>query len=80
MTTPADDGLKTLLVIVLGALAIGLVEVLARRLSRFVLRLRYLNMEIKRTQGWERRQWKQKKRRMLLSLIPFYSLFSRERD
>ncbi len=37
----------------------------------FSRRLRYLNNEIKRTDGIERRYWIREKRRLWLSLIPF---------
>lgn len=80
MTPPIDDGTAVLLVIILGALAIGLLEALVRKLADLVGYLRYLNMEIKRSEGWERRRWKQKKQKLLLSLIPFYSLFKKKKE
>ena len=33
--------------------------------------LKYINMEIERTDGSERRYWIRKRRRLFLSLIPF---------
>ena len=33
--------------------------------------LRYLTIEIQRTEGIEREYWKQKKRRLWLSILPF---------
>ncbi len=40
-------------------------------LNDFSRELRYLNAEIARTRGAERRYWKRKKRKLWLSLIPF---------
>ena len=34
--------------------------------------IRYVNMEIRRTRGSERKAWQKEKRRLWLSLIPFY--------
>jgi len=39
--------------------------------NEFSRELRYLNMEISRTTGEERKYWIKKKQRLLLSLIPF---------
>ena len=40
-------------------------------LSNFFRELRYINCEIKRNDGVERRYWMRKRRRLFLSLIPF---------
>lgn len=32
----------------------------------------YINREIRRTSGAEQKRWKREKRRLLLSLLPFY--------
>lgn len=40
-------------------------------INDFSSELRYLNSEIGRTTGGERRYWKRQKRRLWLSLIPF---------
>ena len=40
-------------------------------INDFSQELRYLNNEIGRTTGGERRYWKRQKRRLWLSLIPF---------
>ena len=37
----------------------------------FTKELKYINMEIQRTEGAEQRYWKRKKRKLWLSLIPF---------
>ena len=39
--------------------------------SDFSKELRYLNMEIHRTTGSERRHWQRRRRRLWLSLLPF---------
>lgn len=39
--------------------------------NEFSSELRYLNMEIKRTRGDERRYYKWQRRRLWLSLLPF---------
>lgn len=40
-------------------------------LSWFCQELRYINDEIKRNEGKEQQRWIKRKRRLLLSLIPF---------
>lgn len=40
-------------------------------LQAFLMELRYLNKEIERTAGAERQRWIRRKKRLLLSLIPF---------
>ncbi|MBE6750538.1 MAG: hypothetical protein E7560_05185 [Ruminococcaceae bacterium] len=40
-------------------------------LNIFARELKYLNTEIKRTSGNERKYWKRRKRRLWLSLLPF---------
>ena len=40
-------------------------------INDFSLELRYLNSEIRRTDGAERRHWIRQRRRLWLSLIPF---------
>lgn len=49
------------------AILIGLVQFF----NSFSQELRYLNIEIGRTSGTERRHWIRRKRRLWLSLIPF---------
>jgi len=41
------------------------------RYPRWKYELRHINMEIARTEGVEKRAWKCRKRRLLLSLLPF---------
>lgn len=40
-------------------------------INDFSQELKYINCEIRRTNGSERRYWKRKRRRLWLSLIPF---------
>ena len=56
-----------LAVILLIVLLVGL----AQFLNEFSKELRYLNNEIGRTDGAERKHWKRQRRRLWLSLIPF---------
>ena len=42
------------------------------QIASFKYELTYLNMEIRRTTGSERKYWQKEKRRLWLSFIPFY--------
>ncbi len=55
-------------VILLFAVAVWL----AVRISIFQRELRYINNEINRTDGRERKVWLRRRRRLWRSLIPFY--------
>ena len=61
--------------IVVGVAAIPILLVLLVELclyiKEFSQELEYINMEIERTEGSERRHWRRRKRRLWLSLIPF---------
>lgn len=48
-----------------------LLAVLVSFLHNFFCELKYLNYEIKRTDGSERRCWMQRRKKLLLSLLPF---------
>ena len=61
-----------LLLWIFGLLALPIIVVLiAVRISNFIRELRYLNTEIARTTGVQRRHWLRCRRRLWLSLIPF---------
>ena len=45
---------------------------LAGFFNSFSSEWRYLNREINRTEGAERERWKRRKRKLLLSLLPFF--------
>lgn len=63
-----------------GVMIVGLVLVIAlpiifylvKNIYNFKDELDYINMEICRTVGDERRYWKKEKKKLWLSLIPFY--------
>ncbi|MBE6717890.1 MAG: hypothetical protein E7574_01355 [Ruminococcaceae bacterium] len=40
-------------------------------LNEFLPELRYLNKEIRRTEGKEKSKWKRRRKKLFLSLIPF---------
>ncbi len=40
--------------------------------NEFSMELKYLNGEIKRTRGEDRKHWQRQKRRLWLSLLPFF--------
>lgn len=60
-----------LLIAIGGLMLIFLVVNVAMWLQGFCKELEYLNREIARTSGEEQAHWKRRKRRLLLSLIPF---------
>jgi len=66
-----DAGLWLLVGIVAIFFLILLMFGLVTFINDFSSELRYLNNEIGRTTGGERRYWKRQKRRLWLSLIPF---------
>jgi hypothetical protein len=66
------SGEETVLGILIAVLVlIGLAIWLARFVENFSKELRYLNMEIGRTEGRERMHYLRRRRRLWLSLIPF---------
>lgn len=70
-----EFGMKPLIeligVVVVGLVLLFLVFGVARFAAGFLKELRYLNSEIARTDGEERRYYIQCKRKLLLSLMPF---------
>lgn len=71
-TSEAGAGTELLIsVVVLGLVLLGLVFWLAHFVTDFSGELRYLNIEIGRTEGEERRYYLRRRRRLWLSLIPF---------
>ncbi len=56
---------------VLGALLIYAANFFAIRYTDFKRELRYINMEMERSDEEERCLWKKEKQKLLLSLIPF---------
>ena len=72
-TVPLSETIYNLLIAVsVVVMAVLLILRLALSLEKLIRELKYVNLEIKRTRGSERDYWKKKKRRLWLSLIPFY--------
>lgn len=72
MNTELDALTNVLLAIAIAFFAIVLLASLTTKLTKFSHELHYLNREIARTEGAEREYWKREKRRLWLSLLPFY--------
>ena len=72
---PEANNLDNEFWILVGIIAIpillGLLVGLCLFINDFSQELRYLNNEIRRTEGAERRHWIRQRRRLWLSLIPF---------
>lgn len=67
------DSTTGMLLIVLGLLfAIILLIGIVTKLNRFTNELRYINMEIKRNTGSQKKHWQKEKRLLWLSLLPFF--------
>ena len=66
-----DTETVLLLCVVAVLVLIPLLTLLVTRLQAFKRELRYLNNEIGRTTGSEQEYYRHKKRRLLLSLLPF---------
>lgn len=66
---------NTIFIIMIAAIvlifAIIFIVRFAMMISDFQTELKYINGEIRRTSGREQKHWKKKKRRLLLSLLPF---------
>ena len=61
-----------LIALFIGIIVFLLILRLVFRLDSLKRDIRYINMEIRRTRGSERKAWQKEKRRLWLSLIPFY--------
>lgn len=72
MTGEIDDVVTTIFVLIAAFLAILLAAGLGMKLGTFFRDRKYMNMEIRRTTGEEQQYWKRKRRRLWLSLLPFY--------
>ena len=72
MNSELDNSTIALLVIVIVFLAIVFLAGLITKIHNFRQELEYLNREIARTGGAEREYWKREKRRLWLSLLPFF--------
>ncbi|MBE6729756.1 MAG: hypothetical protein E7568_05950 [Ruminococcaceae bacterium] len=66
-----NPSIYVLTVIVVGAILFLLLLKSVLYINEFYKELKYLNSEIRRTRGGERKFWLYKRRRLWLSLIPF---------
>lgn len=66
-----DNTIWLFAIIIGGVFCIALLVKFAMWINEFSKELRFLNNEIGRTDGEERRYWGAQKRRLWLSLIPF---------
>lgn len=67
-----DPVIIILLAIMILFVAALLIVGLVIKLNGFTRELDYIKREIQRTTGAEQRRWKREKRRLWLSLLPFY--------
>lgn len=72
MNLGADPVTITLLVILILIFAVLFGGAVSMNLREFRRELRHINLEIARTVGRERKYWRREKRRLWLSLLPFY--------
>ena len=72
MNPELDTFTNVLLAIVIAFFAVVLLVGLTIKINDFRRNLDYLNREIARTEGAEHEHWKREKRRLWLSLLPFY--------
>lgn len=72
MNPDLDAVTIVLLAIVIAFFAIVFLVGLTAKINDFRHKLDYLNREIARTEGAEHEHWKREKRRLWLSLLPFY--------
>ncbi len=64
---------RMLLLLIIGFVCMLIVAKFALFYRSFRKELNYINDEIKRTIGGEQARWKRVRKRLLLSLIPFYN-------
>lgn len=73
MTQYLSQVIDTVIVyLALGCIFLLLATWVIRWYFQFSHQLRYLNKEIRRTRGAERKLWKRRRRRLWLSLLPFF--------
>lgn len=66
-----DTGIYFLAIFFATVLGIAILVRIIMWLNNFKRELKYLNIEIRRTDGRERKYWISRKRRLWLSIIPF---------
>ena len=72
MNPELDAFSNVLLAIVIAFFAVVLLAGLTMKINEFSHEFDYFNGEIARTEGAKRECWKREKRRLWLSLLPFY--------
>ncbi len=72
MNPETDPVISMLFAVVIAFFIISLFVALVVRIKGFIWELDSINREIGRTSGEEQRYWKRQKRRLWLSLLPFY--------
>lgn len=72
MNPELDALTNVLLTMAIAFFVIVLLVGLTMRINSFSHDLKHLNIEIGRTEGAEREYWKREKRRLWLSLLPFF--------
>lgn len=71
---PQIDTPTAVVLVILGAFfAIAFLVALIIKINDFSREMDYLNREIRRTEGVEREHWKREKKRLWLSILPFFS-------
>lgn len=72
MNPEIDPVLNLLVTIIIIFFVVLFLVGLVIKINEFSHELDYINREIGRTTGGEQRYWKREKRRLWLSLLPFY--------
>lgn len=67
-----DEVMIVVLVLLVLVIVFPIIFYLVKNIYNFKDELDYINMEIRRTVGGERRYWQNEKKKLWLSLIPFY--------
>lgn len=67
-----DPATNLLLIIIIAFVVVLLLVGLTMKIDEFSRELDYINREIGRTTGAEQKYWKREKRRLWLSLLPFF--------
>lgn len=72
MNPGTDPIINILFAIIIIFFAVLFLVAFVSRMYEFSRELDFINREIQRTSGGEQRYWKREKRRLWLSLLPFY--------
>lgn len=66
-----NDTLTTIIFLIVGLIILLFIVKIIFSFVEFGRDLRYINMEINRTDGRERRHWKRKRRELIIDLLLF---------